>query len=152
MNTLQAIEDKAEAFEDKPCEHHTPESMIGMLSEFTSTGSKVPWHKDIIDGLHEGRGVPKVSGIFITDTCQHKCAFCSTANRAKDFLSIHQITTYIDQLIPLGLKAVILSGGGNPILWKDKNTGDDFNDLVTLLNEKGLQIGLITNGLKNMVK
>ena len=152
MSLPTSILDKPEQFDDLPCEHHTPESMVGMLSEFTSTGSKVPWHRDIVDGLHEGRGVPKVSGIFITDTCQHKCAFCSTANRAKDFLSIHQIQVYVDQLIPLGLKAVILSGGGNPILWKDKDTGEDFNDLVSFLNGRGLQLGLITNGLKNMIE
>src|SRR4029077_4198619 len=99
------------------CQHVTPESMREMLAEFTSTGSKIPWHRDIIDGLHDGRGVPKVSGIFITDVCQHKCAFCSTANRGTDVLSLRTIQTYVNQLIPLGLKAVILSGGGNPILW-----------------------------------
>lgn len=135
-----------------PCEHHTPEAMKEMLNEFTSTSSKLPWHRDIIDGLHENRGVPKVSGIFITDTCQHKCAFCSTANRGKDSLSIRQIEAYVDQLVPLGLKAVILSGGGNPILYKCRETQSDFNDLVVMLNGKGLQLGLITNGLKNMVQ
>ena len=130
--------------------HETPESMIGMLNEFTSTSSKIAWHRDIIDGLHENRGVPKVSGIFISDICQHKCAFCSTANRLKDVLSLDKISAYLDQLVPLGLKAVILSGGGNPILWRD--AGSDFNDVVNHINSRGLQIGLITNGLKGMVK
>lgn len=134
------------------CEHHTPDSMKELIEEFTSTSSKIPWHRDIIDGLHENRGVPKVSGIFVTDVCQHKCAFCSTANRGQAILSMHQIRTYIDQLVPLGLKAVILSGGGNPILYRDKESGSDFNDLVALLNSRNLQVGLISNGLKNMVK
>lgn len=134
------------------CEHVTPASMVGMLSEFTSTGSKIPWHRDIIDGLHEGRGVPKVSGIFITDVCQHKCVFCSTSNRLGEHLPLAHISTYLDQLIPLGLKAVIISGGGNPILWKDKNTGQDFNDVVDHIHGRGVQVGLITNGLKNMAK
>lgn len=140
----------------EPCEcgdtpqHVTPESMRGMLSEFTSTGSKIPWHRDVIDGLHEGRGVPKVSGIFVTDICQHKCSFCSTANRAKDILPLAHISRYLDQLVPLGLKAVILSGGGNPILWKDG--ANDFNDLVAHIHDRGLQIGLITNGLKGMIE
>ena len=136
----------------EPCTHETPESMIGMLSEFTSTGSKIPWHRDVIDGLHKGRGVPKVSGIFVTDTCQHTCSFCSTANRGREHLTKDQIGVYLDQLIPLGLKAVILSGGGNPILWKDKTTGEGFNELVDFIHGKGMQIGLISNGLKNMVQ
>lgn len=122
---------------------------MGLLDEFTSRGTKIAWHRDIIDGLHQGRGVPKVSGIFITDICQHKCAFCSTANRARDVLPFDHIMTYVDQLIPLGLKAVILSGGGNPILWKEGKR--DFNDLVDALKAKDLEIGLITNGLRGMV-
>jgi hypothetical protein len=134
------------------CGHQTPESMKDLLNEFTSTSSKIPWHRDIIDGLHQGRGVPKVSGIFVSDTCQHKCAFCSTANRGNQSLTMHQVRVYVDQLIPLGLKAVILSGGGNPILFRDKEVGTDFNDLVKMLFDKGLQIGLISNGLKNMVE
>lgn len=57
-----------------------------------------------------------------------------------------KISTFVHQLRPLGLKAVILSGGGNPILWRDGEY--DFNDLVGFLSSLGLQIGLITNGLK----
>jgi len=54
---------------------------------------------------------------------------------------MEQIREYLDQLIPLGLKAVIISGGGNPILYKY------FNDLVNYIHFKGLKIGLITNGM-----
>lgn len=119
--------------------------MNTLLQEFTSTGSKIPWHRDVVDGLRAGRGVPKVAGIFITDICQHSCAFCSTANRARDVLPLHKIATFLDQLVPLGLKAVILSGGGNPILYRDGES--DFNALVKHIHDRGLQIGLITNGM-----
>lgn len=47
--------------------------------------------------------------------------------------------------MPLGLKAVILSGGGNPILYK--NGSHDFNSIVSYLHERGLEIGVITNGM-----
>ncbi len=127
---------------------HPIQSTQEMLNEFTSTSSKIPWHRDIIDGLHENRGVPKVTGLFISDYCQHTCAMCSTANRGRQVLEFHKIKTYINQLVPLGLKAVILSGGGNPILYKDKTSGADFNDIVDWLYSQDLQIGLISNGLK----
>jgi hypothetical protein len=42
------------------------------------------------------------------------------------------------------LKSVILSGGGNPILYRDEKR--DFNDLVLYLYLNGLEVGLITNG------
>lgn len=119
--------------------------MNTFLQEFTSTGSKIPWHRDVVEGFLKGRGVPKVSGIFVTDICQHKCAFCSTANRARDVLPMDKIRTYLDQLVPLGLKAVILSGGGNPILYRDGKDG--FNELVEMVHGYGLQIGLISNGM-----
>lgn len=115
------------------------------LEEFTSTGSKIPWHRDVVDGLRAGRGVPKVAGIFVTDICQHSCAFCSTANRARDVLPMEKIVRFVEQLHPLGLKAVILSGGGNPILYRDGK--NDFNSLVEYLYGIGLQIGCITNGM-----
>lgn len=121
--------------------------MNTFLEEFTSTGSKLPWHRDVVEGLLDNRGVPKVAGIFITDVCQHTCAFCSTANRARDVLAFHKIKTFVGKLVPRGLQAVILSGGGNPILWKDKESGADFNDLVKWLHACGLKIGLITNGM-----
>ncbi len=59
---------------------------------------------------------------------------------------------YIDTLMKYGLKAVILSGGGNPILYKDKvgNRGGrlkSFGNVVTALHDRGLEIGLITNGM-----
>ena len=65
-------------------QYSTPESMRSMISEFTSTGSKVPWHRDIIDGLHEGRGVPKVTGIFVGDACQHKSSQGPRPRSAQD--------------------------------------------------------------------
>jgi hypothetical protein len=40
---------------------------------------------------------------------------------------------------------VILSGGGNPILYK--KDGKNFNDVVGAIHERGLEIGLITNGM-----
>jgi len=44
-----------------------------------------------------------------------------------------------------GLKAVILSGGGNPLLYRDGK--NDFNALVEFIYGLGLEIGLITNGV-----
>lgn len=95
--------------------------------------------------LKNGYGQPIVTHLMPTDVCNFKCAFCSVQHRAGDALKFKQITNYVDQLLPLGLKSVILSGGGNPILYRDN--GRDFNDLVLYLYLKGLEIGLITNGV-----
>lgn len=124
-------------FKDKP-----------LSSSFTSDSSKFFWHQDVMEAMKNGKGKPIVTHIMPTDLCDKTCAFCSVQRREKDSLTMHQITTYLNQLVPLGLKAVIISGGGNPILYKCKETGAGFNDLVNLIHGMGLQIGLISNGLK----
>jgi organic radical activating enzyme len=50
------------------------------------------------------------------------------------------IQDYITKLMTRGLKAVILTGGGEPTAYKH------FNDLVTWLWFQGLHVALITNG------
>lgn len=126
---------------------------IDLADTFTSRGNKFWHHPEALQGLRPGgKPRPVVSHIMLTDTCQHTCAFCSVATREGNSLESAQIKTYIRQLLPLGLKAVILSGGGNPILYKSKSPklsdeGWDFNGVVDWLHRMGLEIGLITNGM-----
>ena len=126
--------------------------MKELAQSFTSTGSKFWNHPEALEGLRNGKPRVVVSHLMLTDTCQHTCAFCSVQTREGNTLIPEVIIRYVDQLLPLGLKSVILSGGGNPILYKHKSKdyGDrdwDFNDVVTHLHSKGLEIGVITNGM-----
>lgn len=121
--------------------------MAELLQEFTSTGSKLFYHQEAMEALRNGKGVPVTTHAMITDRCNFKCSFCSVQYRNGDTLPFSTITGYLDQLLPLGLKSIILSGGGNPILWRDSAAGKDFNDLIDYLHGQGLEIGLITNGM-----
>jgi len=119
-----------------------------LADTFTSRGNKFWNHPEALEGLRNGSPKPVVTHLMLTDTCQHTCAFCSVATRDGNALFPQQIISYLDQLQPLGLKAVILSGGGNPILYKTKAGGGwDFNDVVDYLHGRGLEIGVITNGM-----
>ena len=115
--------------------------MTSLLDEFTSTGKKFWHHPEALTALQEGKPKPVVSHIMPTDICQHKCSFCSVQTREGDTLELSQIRGYVDQLLPLGLKAIIISGGGNPILYKK------FDELIDFLHSNNLKIGLITNGM-----
>lgn len=121
--------------------------MINLLETFTSTGSKFFAHQEAMSKLRNGKGQPITGHIMLTDVCQHTCAFCSVQARAGDSLSFTTVMSYLDILRGYGLKAVILSGGGNPILYKCKETGKNFNDVVDAIHARGLEIGLITNGM-----
>ena len=121
--------------------------MTQLLDTFTSTGSKFFAHQEAMTKLRNGRGQPVTSHVMLTDVCQHTCAFCSVQARAGDSLPFDDVMAYLDTLLRFGLKAVILSGGGNPILYRCKTTGKNFNDVVGAIHERRLEIGLITNGM-----
>lgn len=116
-----------------------------LSSNFTSDTTKFWNHPEALEGLRTDKPKPVVSHIMLTDRCNHRCAFCSVQSRDGDTLTPEVVTGYLDQLVPLGLKSIILSGGGNPVLWR--SNGMDFNDIVGVIKGYGLEIGLITNGL-----
>lgn len=118
-----------------------------LKSQFTSDASKFFLHQEAMASLRNGRGMPIVSHIMLTDICQHTCAMCSVATREGNSLTMTQVKEYLDQLVPLGVKSIILSGGGNPILYRCKETKSDFNDAVSLIKSYGLEIGVISNGM-----
>lgn len=114
---------------------------------FTSTGSKFFAHQEAMTKLRNGRGQPITCHIMLTDICQHTCAFCSVQARAGDSLRFEEVVGFVDILLKYGLKSVILSGGGNPLLYRCRETGSTIDNVVMELHRKGLEIGLITNGM-----
>ena len=119
-----------------------------MLNDvFTSTGAKFFAHQEAMNNLRNGRGQCVVTHVMLTDICNHSCAFCSVQARAGDSLPFNDVMAYLDILLKYKLKAVILSGGGNPILYRCKETGHNFNDVVNAIHSRGLEIGLISNGM-----
>lgn len=120
---------------------------MSLNDTFTSTGAKFFAHQEAMTKLRNGSGQPITTHVMLTDICNHTCAFCSVQARAGDSLPFSTVMSYLDTLIRYRLRSVILSGGGNPILYKCKKTGKNFNDVVDAIHERGLEIGLITNGM-----
>jgi len=100
-----------------------------------------------MENLRNGKGFPISCWIAPTDVCNAKCSFCSVGERPGDVLPMRIINGFLDQLCPLGLKSVTLSGGGNPLLYKCKETGTNFNGLCDSIHARGLEMALITNGM-----
>lgn len=117
------------------------------LNSFTSTGSKFFYHTEVMQKLRDGKGSPITTHLIPTDHCQHSCAFCSVATREGDVLTMPFMKNYLDQLVPLGLKSVIISGGGNPLLYKCPETKVGISELIVYVKSLGLDIGMITNGM-----
>lgn len=117
------------------------------LNSFTSTGSKFFYHTEAMRKLRVGEGQVITTHLMPTDICQDSCSFCSVATREGNVLRMYEMEGYINQLLKFGLKSVIISGGGNPLLYKCPETKVGISELITMLNGKGLEVGMITNGM-----
>lgn len=124
-----------------------PTEMRELVQDYTSTGEKLFWHQEALQQLRNQKGVPIVCHILPDDKCQDTCSFCSVLTREGNQLPFGVIQGVLDQLVPLGLKAVIISGAGNPLLYRCKLTKKDINDVIDEIHGRGLQIGMITNGM-----
>lgn len=117
--------------------------MFSQETLFTSTGEKLLKHLDAMEKFQKEKlGTPIVLHIMPTSVCNLKCKFCSVKDRVtKEILDLDKvIKPTVDELTKRGLKAVIISGGGEPTLYPK------FEELINYLKSKNLEIGLITNG------
>lgn len=116
-------------------------------SSFTSSGIKLFAHQEAMQALRDGRGMPISCWIAPTDVCNAKCSFCSVGERAGDSLRFTQIIEFLTQLTERGLKSVTFSGGGNPLLYRCKETGRTIEDCIGFAYDLGLEVAMITNGM-----
>ena len=89
-----------------------------------------------------GIATPIVLHIMPSSICNLKCNFCSVKDReSHETLDLEEdIKPIVEELVPRGLKAIILSGGGEPMMYKH------FEPMTKYLKSKNLEIGMITNG------
>jgi MoaA/NifB/PqqE/SkfB family radical SAM enzyme len=115
-------------------------------TSFTSTGEKILYHEKAIKDLRLGKNHPIVLHIMPTEKCNLRCVFCSVAQRGAEGkllpdLSMEQIKFVVKYFKSKGLKAVILSGGGEPSMYPH------INELLEYLVSEKLDIGMISNGV-----
>jgi MoaA/NifB/PqqE/SkfB family radical SAM enzyme len=112
--------------------------------KFTSTGVKFWKHMDKMNNYRKGTNNSIISThISPEGSCNLNCSYCSVKKRDKHFrIEFHTIMDYVEKLCHRGLKAVILTGGGEPTLYPY------FNELVKWLKHKQLSVALITNGTR----
>lgn len=109
---------------------------------YTSTGLKFWRHPAQMNAFREGTGQTIISThISPEGHCNLTCDYCSvTLRKTSDRLRMEDIKDYVLKLKTRGLKAAILTGGGEPTLYPQ------FNELVAWLAAQDLKLGLITNG------
>lgn len=113
---------------------------------FTSTGEKIFFHKKAIADLRNKKNHPIVLHIMPTEVCNLRCVFCSVGQRGENGklypdLKMNLIKEVVINFKKMGLKAVILSGGGEPAMYPH------INELLEFLHKEKLEIGMISNGV-----
>ena len=85
---------------------------------------------------------PVSINLDLTSSCNFACPHCVDSgiiNTGKQ-LDLETIQQTVDTLREKGLLSIILLGGGEPTLHKD------FGEIVRYIKQKGLQLGIVTNG------
>jgi MoaA/NifB/PqqE/SkfB family radical SAM enzyme len=85
---------------------------------------------------------PVSINLDLTSSCNFACPHCvdSTIINTGASLKLTTVRETLDTLTERGLLSVILLGGGEPTLHKD------FPTIVRYIKQKGLQLGIVTNG------
>ena len=111
--------------------------------KYTSTGIKFWKHPKQMENYKYGNNNTIISTHISPESlCNLNCSYCSVKKRKRSFrIELDVIKDYILKLMTSGLKAVILTGGGEPLLYPY------INELsYWIKKEKGLSLALITNG------
>jgi len=112
--------------------------------KYTSTGIKFWRHQQQMFNYKNNDPNTVISThISPEGACNLKCPYCSVTYRdTHTRIPMETIKDYVLKLKTRGLKAVILTGGGEPTAYKH------FNELVRWIHGEGLKVALITNGSK----
>lgn len=121
---------------------------LEMTQIYTSFGgSKLLQHADVLDSIqNKQKFKPVMVELCPTEVCDSDCPFCSVAGRPiKSFMPFSDIKTVLEDFRTLGAKSLEITGGGNPMLYRDRNCGADINDIVECAYNLGYKTGIITN-------
>lgn len=113
--------------------------------------AKLTHYQEEVEKLANGESVvPRRIQIDPVAFCNHDCPFCTYRYTRdadmnalfdlKDIIQFPKMLEIFDDCVALGVKAVEITGGGEPSLHPH------FSEMLTELNSRGLKIGLITNG------
>lgn len=97
--------------------------------------------KDEIKEARDSNGLLTLD-IELSRLCNFKCKYCYISENIplKDELSFNEICNVIEQGQTLGVKKIIIVGGGEPLLYPK------LKDIIQVLSTKGISIVMFTNG------
>ena len=108
---------------------------------YTSNNVKLLKHLDTLQDLQHNKIKPIMIHLAITNVCNLNCSFCCFKNRSKaDKLTLAQIAKVLDSFKLLGVNAMEITGGGEPLLHPN------INEVIEYASNLGYKIGICSNG------
>ena len=111
---------------------------------------KIFAHPDRLAAIQNNiRTAPVYIRLKPTNVCNHRCFYCSYADnelglrddvKAQDYIPWEKMQEIISDFSEMGIKAVTLSGGGEPL------TYPYIQDTMKLILQNGIDLSIITNG------
>lgn len=116
-----------------------------LTQKYSTWGDKLLQHTDVLHQIQVNRRFSPITvQLAPTEACDSDCPFCSVGNRPMGKIKYDEIAKGLQFFKALGAKSVELTGGGNPLLYRDGTY--DINDVISwaALGCK-LKVGIITN-------
>jgi len=115
-----------------------------MSDKYQIDKHKLMYHVDRVSDWLKGRLVyPIYMEISPSGACNHRCSFCGLdyMEYQHRFLRTDKIKETLTELGRLGLKSVMYSGEGEPLLHKD------LGDIIQHTRQAGIEVAITTNGV-----
>lgn len=87
----------------------------------------------------EGDFRPVTADVFLTDYCNNHCGYCRFSHKTGKYISAETFAALLPRLLNLGVKGIILTGGGEPTI------NPDFDEICGMLERDGVPYGINTN-------
>ena len=114
---------------------------------YSTWGDKLLQHTDVLDSIQSKKKFKPITiQLAPLEACDSDCPFCSVAGRPlKSYIPFKDIKQILADFKTLGAKSVEITGGGNPMLYRDRETKENINHIIRFANSLGLDVGIITN-------
>lgn len=116
---------------------------------YSTWGDKLLQHSDVLYDLQINKIIKPITiQLAPVETCDSDCPFCSVAGRPlKSKIPFEKIKNCLQEFKKLGAKSIEITGGGNPLLYRDEINGEKItiNNIIEYAFELGFDIGIITN-------
>jgi MoaA/NifB/PqqE/SkfB family radical SAM enzyme len=109
---------------------------------YTSSNVKLLKHLERMIAFQQHNQIKPITlQVAPTDRCSLNCEFCSVKKRLMKEWKFTDLCKAILSFKNLGVKAVEITGGGDPTCY------DHINELIEFCHNQHLKIGMITNGV-----